>query len=92
MASWTALIFSSPSATSPSLPVLCPLFLVLFVFLILPWQEEISGLSLPEQYIVSLCHQLVNDVSKQLDEYVLGQVRRSGSDKSGRREKGAVAA
>jgi valyl-tRNA synthetase len=34
---------------------------------------ELAALSLPERYTVSLCHRLATDVTKQLEEYVLGQ-------------------
>ncbi len=37
-------------------------------------QEEMSKLAMPERYIVSQCHQLVADVTQQLDEYTMGQV------------------
>jgi len=36
-------------------------------------QEEMSKLAMPERYIVSQCHQLVADVTQQLDEYTMGQ-------------------
>lgn len=35
--------------------------------------EEMSKLAMPERFIVSQCHQLVADVTLQLDEYTMGQ-------------------
>jgi len=36
-------------------------------------EEEMASLPVPEQYIVSQCHELVNEVTAQLEEYTLGQ-------------------
>ena len=36
-------------------------------------KEEVEALAMPERYIVSQCHQLVADVTQQLDEYTMGQ-------------------
>jgi len=38
--------------------------------------EEIEELPLPERYIVSLCHELANDVTASLDKYNLGDAGR----------------
>ena len=36
-------------------------------------KEEMDKLPMPERYIVSKCHQLVADVTQQLEEYTMGQ-------------------
>jgi len=36
-------------------------------------QEEMEQLAMPERFIVSRCHQLVAEVTQQLDGYVMGQ-------------------